>query len=162
MKNLSTGMGLALLAGAIFGSTVIVRFGPVDQAAHAALPTEAANAIVAASLAQVPPPTIVWMGVTSFNASNANFHIEHLYRMWSDGRLEVRCLNNWDCTTFSGGNWIEIPPPPAGNGFACRADFDGNRVIDGADLAMVLAGWGPQPPCDPEPTYPCMNFGGGS
>ena len=91
MKNLSTGTGLALLAGAIFGSTVILRFGPVDQAAHAALPTEVANAIVAASLAQVPPPTIVWMGVGSTSDGLAAGR-DRLYRMWSDGRLEMRCM----------------------------------------------------------------------
>ena len=46
MKNISTGTGIALLAGAILGSTIIMRFGPVDQAAHAAPPIEAVKAIV--------------------------------------------------------------------------------------------------------------------
>ena len=40
MKNLTTGTGLALLAGAILGSTIIMRYGPADQVAHAAPPME--------------------------------------------------------------------------------------------------------------------------
>ena len=49
--------------------------------------------------------------------------------------------------------------PLGGNGFACRADLDGNRIIDGADLGLVLSNWGPpQTPCEPEATYPCLTL----
>jgi len=44
MKNLSTGTGLVALSAAILGSTIIMRFGPADQVAHAAPPMEAAKA----------------------------------------------------------------------------------------------------------------------
>ena len=59
---------------------------------------------------------------------------------------------------YSASQWTEVPPPPSGNGFACRADLDGNRIVDGADLGMVLANWGPQTPCAPEATYPCLTL----
>ena len=82
MKNLSTGAGLALLSAAILGSTIIMRFGPADQAAHAAPPMEAAKAIAAASTAQVTP-TIVWYGVSG------DAFEQTIIRAWSDGRVEA-------------------------------------------------------------------------
>jgi hypothetical protein len=33
--------------------------------------------------------------------------------------------------------------------------------VDGIDLGMLLAGWGQSTPCNPEPEYPCVKFGGG-
>jgi hypothetical protein len=180
MKNLSTGTGLALLSAAILGSTIIMRFGPADQAAHAAPPMEAAKAIAAASTAQVTP-TIVWMGVT--RAINGGYGGQSLpefvyHRLWSDGRQEVRTVlgtypeagaPSHPCGYYpefvpSGCsfNWREIAPPPSGTGFACRADVDGNRIVDGADLGVILSNWGPQPPCEPEVSFPCFTMASGN
>ena len=155
MKNISTGTGIALLAGAIVAYPIIDRVMPRAEAGatHVA-------AVVTAASAQVPPePTIVWMGIT-----NTGF-VYSYSRLWSDGRMEIRNVNlvfpsnNYCSPEFvCSGEWIEVPPPLSGNGFACRADLDGNRIIDGADLGMVLANWGPQPPCQPEATYPCLTL----
>jgi len=109
-------------------------------------------------------PTVVWMGVSSVSY----YGLRTIYhRLWSDGRLEKReveyalftsddCLIPFGCLS----DWEEVPPPPAGNGFACRADFNGDRNIDGVDLAAVLGSWGNSVACDPEPTYPCFDLGG--
>jgi hypothetical protein len=43
MKNLSTGTGLALLAGAIVAFPLVNRVSSMDQAAHALPPVEAAR-----------------------------------------------------------------------------------------------------------------------
>jgi len=163
MKNISTGTGIALLAGAIVAYPILDRVMPRADASatHAA-------AVVAAATAQ-NPPTVIWMSTVNDNSA----YSDRLYRLWSDGRLEVRnisytiaswsaCNGNFIVAPCPGNEWIEIPPPLSGNGFACRADLDGNRVIDGADLGMVLANWGPQTPCNPEPEYPCMTIAGGS
>ena len=154
MKNISTGTGLALLAGSLLASTVIIRLGTGDQVAHAEVP---------APVAVQAEPTVVWMGVTAYDYAGWTYH-----RLWSNGIQEMRWVRatygyecGWrmspaDCTF----PWIEIPPPPSGNGFACRSDLNGDRTVDGADLSFILANWGPQQPCEPEATYPCMTIAG--
>ena len=158
MKNISTGTGLALLAGSLLASTVILRLGTGDQVAHAVVP---------APVAVQAEPTVVWFGVTpSTWREGWSYH-----RLWSDGRQEVRWVRSTTGGDACGGldtpsqcpasPWIEIPPPPSGNGFACRSDLNGDRTVDGADLSFILANWGPQQPCEPEATYPCMTIAGG-
>jgi hypothetical protein len=154
MKNISTGTGLTLLAGSLLASTAIHRLGTGDQVAHAVVPEP---------VAVQADPTVIWMGVTGNGYDTVAYH-----RLWADGRLEQRrvrwsptgsCEQSYLC---DGGNWTEIPPPPAGNGFACRSDLNGDRTVDGADLSFILANWGPQQPCEPEATYPCLSIPGGS
>jgi len=155
MKNISTGTGLALLAGSLLASTVIIRLGTGDQIAHAVVP---------APVAVQAEPTVVWMGVTGWTSDGWNYH-----RLWSNGVQEMRWVSanyNYECSfnTFPLDctyPWIEIPAPPSGNGFACRSDLNGDRTVDGADLSFILANWGPQQPCEPEATYPCMTIAGG-
>jgi hypothetical protein len=160
MKNISTGTGLCVLGLCLASYPILDRVMPRAEAGatHVA-------AVAAAAEAQVPP-TVVWMSVSTATPVTS----DRLYRLWSDGRLEMRTIsysapvnsacngNGYYGTPCPGGEWIEIPPPPSGNGFACRADLDGNRIIDGADLGMVLANWGPQTPCQPEATYPCLTL----
>jgi hypothetical protein len=164
MKNISTGTGLCVLGLCLASYPIIDRVMPRAEAGatHVA-------AVVAAATAQVPPePTIVWMFVAA-----SDIYAERQERMWSDGRIEFRTVyfstdssaqtycypyTHDRTTACSSTDWAEIPPPPSGNGFACRADIDGNRIIDGADLGMVLANWGPQTPCQPEATYPCLTL----
>ena len=153
MKNISTGTGLCVLGLCLASYPIIDRVMPRAEAGatHVA-------AVVAAATAQVPPePTIVWMGVAT-DAFNSPIYS----RLWSDGRMELRIVRAsfYQCDLAIGctSEWIEVPPPPSGNGFACRADLDGNRMIDGADLGIILASWGPQTPCAPEATYPCITL----
>ena len=97
-------------------------------------------------------------------AQTINYH-----RMWSDGRIEMRsvlavqvynaCGNVWSPCSGTPNDWIEVPPPLGGNGFACRSDINGDRLVDGADLAFVLNSWGQQGGCEPDATYPCLNLG---
>jgi len=162
MKNLSTGTGLALVSAAILGSTIIIRFGPADQAAHAATPMEAAKAIAAASTAQVAP-TIVWYGVTS-SASDGQ---TSFFRAWSDGRVEAK-RGSWyysqDRGTCVWGNqvnpqcsgWFIVSD--ASQGYSAAADLDFNGKVDGADLGMVLANWGDAPRHDIPPSDCPLNL----
>ena len=97
-------------------------------------------------------------------------------RLWSDSRLEIRIvgLNDpfrnmcdesgnllWTCNVagVADTGWLEVPPPPGGEGFACRSDINGDRRVDGVDLAYVLSGWGDGVSCDPQPSYPCFDLG---
>jgi hypothetical protein len=149
MKHLSTGTGLVALAASILGSTIIMRFGPADQAAHAAPPSEAAKAIVAASTAQVTP-TIVWYGVAEASG------ISCFARAWSDGRLEARWAawsqggDGCQLVDYSCNRWHVVSDPTQGYSAAADLDFDGK--VDGADLGMILAKWGDAPRHDIPPS----------
>jgi hypothetical protein len=167
MNNVSTGFGLCIVGLGIAAWPVLDRLMPQANAVGVG---SVAPAVAAAALAQDPPaPTVVWMGVERWGSS-LNYH-----RLWSDGRMEQRCI--WQLLNQvpdgTGGclvqvsfscyltPWIEIPPPPGGNGFACRTDLNGDRAVDGVDLGMLLGDWGRFTPCNPEPEYPCVKFGGG-
>ena len=101
------------------------------------------------------------------------------YRLWSDGRIEVRKIRfrstasitlcgsglvesdsiNSCGSGFLDTGWIELPPPPGGDGFACRTDINGDRTVNAADLGLLIAQWGEGVSCDPQPTYPCFDLG---
>ena len=154
------GTGLCMIGGAM-----LLQQTPQANAT-ASVPSFASTAIVAAAAAQTTP-TVVWMGVSSDSVERHFYH-----RLWSDGRQELRKINFCNVSSCSEGdfccastNWIEVPPPPAGNGFACRSDVNGDRRVDGADLASLLGNWGENMACEPEPTYPCLDLslaGGGA
>jgi hypothetical protein len=160
MKNLSTGTGLCIAGLCAVAFPFAQKLANVDSEAHAGVQTSAMTAVASTATAQVTP-TIVWMGVSNL-AGTA--YVDNLYRLWSDGRLEMRCVYySYDCSAAPGSSeWREVAPPPGGIGFACRADLDGNRVIDGADLGIVLSNWGPQPPCAPAASFPCFSISGGN
>ena len=97
-----------------------------------------------------------------------------LYRLWSDHRLEVRQVvwtdlgicgggfvyeNFDDCGPWDSG-WVEVPSPPGGDGFACRTDINGDRDVNAEDLGLLLAQWGQEISCDPQPSYPCFDLNG--
>jgi hypothetical protein len=107
MKNVSIGTGLVALSAAILGSTIVMRFGPADQAAHAAPPMEAANVIAAASTAQVTP-TIVWYGTdTNLQGFNsATWSCSTVWRAWSDGRLEAMTTRR-QITAYANGSNVD-------------------------------------------------------
>ena len=121
-------------------------------------------------------PTIVWFGVTGFDPGGNDRDDLIYHRLWSDGRQEIRIvlINSLSfqlCNKYpvlrtacsdsrpADTGWIEVPPPPGGEGFACRADTNGDRRVDGIDLATVLAQWGNGVSCDPQPSYPCFDLG---
>jgi hypothetical protein len=165
MKNISTGFGLCVLGLGIAAWPVLDRLMPQANAVGVG---SIAPAVATAALAQDgPAPTVVWMGSTQQTYQGMTF----FHRLWSDGRLEIRSVTPRFNTVFGcwqmlgvecSSPWFEIPAPPGGNGFACRADLDGNRTVDGADLGIILANWGQQPPCEPEATFPCMTIPGGT
>ena len=159
MKNISTGFGLCVAAAAALAYPFVSSLAP---SANASAVTTAASAVSTAAAAQTGP-TIVWYGVTATSVGSGQQNIIY-HRLWSDGRTEIRFAAYYSgCSAYpTGCSWVEVPPPPSGNGFACRADLDGNRVIDGADLGIILANWGQQPPCEPEATFPCMTIPGGT
>ena len=153
MKNCSTGFGLCVLGAAIALYPVVDRLAPVGSSAH-----------VSAGVTNPPmreaSPTVVWMGVSQWDAGQE----WHYHRLWSDGRIEARSVrwnyqsNGCGKTILCSDDWTEVPPPPAGNGFACRADLNGDRMVDGTDLGIVLGNWGDHTSCTPEATFPCLTL----
>jgi hypothetical protein len=121
-------------------------------------------------------PSIVWFGADIEYTQQVTYT-----RLWSDGRIEMRnimfnelanrsscdglIIQTMPCPALDidslemDTGWVEVPPPPGGNGFACRADTNGDRRVDGIDLATVLAQWGNGVSCDPQPSYPCFDLG---
>ncbi len=162
MKNLSTGAGLVALSAAILGSTMIMRFGPADQAAHAALPMEAAKAVAAASSAQVTP-TIVWYGVATqgYNASGVGAQDWTVVaRAWSDGRIEIRRMRH----QFNACGTAPVCMEPwqvvsdASLGYNAASDINFDSKVDGSDLGQLLASWGDAPRHDITPSDCPLNL----
>lgn len=160
MKNLSTGTGLALLATAIVAYPLVNRISSVDQTAHASVPVAA---IAAAATAQAnPEPTIVWYG-SSQAGLNDNGGPLTVIRAWSDGRIEATAGNfyssggpnpcNWNSVTCG---WVTISSPS--QGYAYRSDITADQVVDGADLATMLADWGDAPRYDIPPSDCPLNL----
>jgi hypothetical protein len=174
MKNISTGAGLVVLGLGIALHPLVSGLVAQATAAPSSSATSVAAAVASTATTQAGP-TVVWMGVTTseIRVNNA-FDVFTYHRLWSDGRLEVRhvqvklvdipgCLYDYsfgfDECALTASAWTEVPPPPGGNGFACRTDINGDRLVDGADLTFVLNAWGQQGGCEPEATYPCLDLG---
>ena len=124
-------------------------------------------------------PVIVWFGTTQTSGGYSVNTTQNFFRLWSDGRLEIRTvllrpldevicgatlvqpLNLCGTGTQSpiDTGWLELPPPPGGDGFACRTDINGDRTVNAADLGLLIAQWGEGVSCDPQPTYPCFDLG---
>jgi hypothetical protein len=160
MKNMSTGAGLALLG---LGIAVHPLLSGLASSATASASTATAAAALASAASPQAGPTVVWMGIdgTIDNFGNGD---HRLFRLWSDGRIEFRRVTESSGSTGCGESqmacdWIEVPPSPGGNGFACRTDINGDRKVDGADLSFVLNAWGQEGGCEPEATYPCLDLG---
>ena len=159
MKNISTGTGIALLAGAIASYPIIDRVMPRAEAG-----TTHVAAVVAAVTAQVPPePTIVWyaMAHSPLNASSAGatFGYTIFARAWSDGKVEMKkvCSGNScsDQITDLAG-WVVVNNPAQGLTYRSDINFDSN--VDGSDLAQVLNDWGNAPRQDIPPSTCPLNL----
>ena len=177
MKNLSTGTGLALLATAIVAYPIVNRISSVDQTAHASVPVAA---IAAAATAQAnPEPTIVWYQAfdrtvsfsTAVGAAEKQSGALWVVRAWSDGKIEARYVlvggtdGNWTTplstcytptTSVCTGPWVTISNPS--EGYAYRSDITADQVVDGADLATMLADWGDAPRYDIPPSDCPLNL----
>ena len=161
MKNLSTGTGLALLATAIVAYPIVNRISSVDQTAHASVPVAA---IAAAATAQAnPEPTIVWYGVAAYGYWGSGQPLQDwtvVGRAWSDGRVEIRRMkHNFNACSPAPQckePWITISDP--NEGYAYRSDITADQVVDGADLATMLADWGDAPRYDIPPSDCPLNL----
>jgi hypothetical protein len=154
MKNISTGFGLALLAGAIVTHTLVTNLA---STANASAVTAAASAVSSAATAQTGP-TIVWYG------NHGTGGVGLLYRAWSDGKVEVR---GWDWTHMNPCNpgtstvicrtpWVVLSDPA--EGLTYRSDINFDAKVDGADLGQLLADWGDAPRHDIPPSDCPLNL----
>jgi hypothetical protein len=153
MKNISTGFGLALLAGAILAYPFVSSLAP---SANASAVTAAASAVGTAATGQTGP-TIVWYAWTS----DSDCQVHALVRAWSDGKVEMRrvngqaSVNTW-CSTNPEpnapcvGRWYVINDPA--EGLTYRSDINFDEQVDGADLGQLLADWGNAPRQDIPPS----------
>ena len=79
-----------------------------------------------------------------------------LFRMWSDGTVEVNAVGNETIlnsngTDLSDGDesftgWVTVTDSVAG--YACVGDTDGNRSVDVTDMLAVFNNWGE---CEQDP-----------
>jgi hypothetical protein len=139
MKNLSTGTGLALLAGAILAWPILVRVAP---SANASAVTAAATAVNSAAPGQATP-AIVWYGVSP-PGSGGSYQIKGaIFRAWSDGRVEFKQYitdTGSGCTSWTCQEWQVFSDPA--QGLTYRSDINFDEKVDGADLGQLLADWG--------------------
>jgi hypothetical protein len=156
MKNISTGTGIALLAGAIVAYPILDRVMPKADAS-----TTHAAAVVAAATVQVEP-TIVWYGVGNAHQNNGGGPVV-IVRAWSNGRVEATAGNFntvfgggciWNSTSCSG--WVVISDPAQGYNY--RSDINFDSKVDGADLGALLADWGDAPRQDIPPSDCPLNL----
>jgi hypothetical protein len=110
--------------------------------------TPAAIAAPLAPVAQAgaPAPTIVWYGVAPSTGVNGK---SIMLRAWSNGTVELMAIDaGWNGLCGGDPNscasaWEVISSPIAGLSAAADTNFD--QEVDGADLANLLAAWGPAP-----------------
>ena len=166
MTKLSTGTGIALLAGAIVAFPVVNRMSSIE---HAASASSTPRTIATAAIAQTPQePTIVWYSVVDMpmnNLGTLEIHYHFLYRAWSDGTVEYRRIqNNYAdyqqiCTPNyppCASPWFRVNDPADGS--AAAADINADESVNGADLATLLANWGPAPRHDIPPSDCPLNM----
>jgi hypothetical protein len=160
MKNVSTGFGLCVAATAALAYPFVSSLAPNANAVGIG-PT-AVSAVAAAATAQ-GAPTIVWYGAAGDGAGFTT-----LFRAWSDGRVEakrgfVSCnfstgVPFWNHSGSTGGavncgnEWVVVNNPASGLTFDADLNFD--EAVDGVDLGMMLAKWGPAPR-NPVPPSDC-------
>ena len=153
MNNLSTGTGLALLAGAALAYPFVSSLAPNANASA----VTAAAAVTTAATGQTTP-TIVWYGVTGKSeGGTANtvytYHQDILYRAWSDGRVEAKKVcpgSTCSSTPSASTEWVVISDPA--QGLTYRSDINFDEQVNGADLGQLLADWGNAPRQDIPPS----------
>jgi hypothetical protein len=157
MKNISTGIGIALIPAAIVAYPISGHVIPRAEARATHV-----EAVVAAATVQNPPePTIVWYGAFG-NAIDSS-----IFRARSDRRVEV-LVGRWEvnqslqCMRWinsAGGssagfctnsNWDVVSASNSGYNAASDINFDSK--VDGADLGTLVADWGNAPRHDVPPS----------
>ena len=144
MKNAGLAGAIALCGIGL----VMIGLGNFVKAPSAMAYTPA----VAAAVQDEGEPTIVWYGATSYHYSSNG--VNTFYRAWSDGTVEARSVDvgtNGCRTPEYCSDWGIISSPTEGLNAAADITFD--EVVDGEDLATLLASWGdaprnPMPPSD--------------
>ena len=177
--RLTTGTGLALLAGAICAYPFLQRVSALEPSAHAALAVpaaiEAAKAATAVAVGQTSAPTIVWYSASSEKQGlpgiSGEWMVSQVWRAWSDGRVEVRHLRRRLSSYVNGSGvdawcnagegycstpWVVVSD--ASNGYSFRSDINFDNQVDGADLASVLTDWGASPRFDIAPSDCPLNL----
>ena len=171
MRNVSTGFGLCIVGLGIAAWPVLDRLMPQANAVGVG---SVAPAVAAAALAQDPPaPTIVWYQAfarnVSISVSGNGVQAERksdgfwVLRAWSDGKIEGRFVLAAGSTSLSEcgttnpsapcvGPWVVVSNPSQGLTFDADLNFD--EAVDGNDLGMLLAKWGPAPR-NPVPPSDC-------
>ena len=155
MKQVSTGVGLCVLGLCIVGYPMAERLA---SRAEAGVPS-AAVTVVAASAAQAGP-TLVWYGVLpAIGISGTQPYHGLLFRAWSDGTVEALAIlpssisAPSDCDyNWAACGWRVVSAPNQGLNAAADLNFD--QAVDGVDLGMLLAKWGPAP-SNPVPPSDC-------
>jgi hypothetical protein len=155
MKNVTTGLGLCVLGVGIASYPVLDHLVP---RADAGAPHEA-GAIVAVAAAQVEP-TIVWYGTTAPSGAGCCFYKVHLFRAWSDGRVEYKeFIYGWsaECSSpITTCDWRVFSA--ANQGFNASSDINFDSKVDGADLGQLLTAWGDAPRQDIPPSDCPLNL----
>lgn len=111
--------------------------------------TASAAPLVPLAQAGAPAPTIVWYGVSGGMSQSSWEQRALLFRAWSDGTVEyMATFTNWagQCggnINGCGSQWKVLSSPTSGLSAAADTNFD--EAVDGADLANLLAAWGPAP-----------------
>ena len=157
MKNISTGFGLCVLGLGIAAWPVLDRLMPTANASA----VTAAAAVSTAATGQTTP-TIVWYGTVNAQTGGTGPVWPHLFRAWSDGRVEVTAGQFYPgggatpCawyTTVGGSTeacWAVVSNPA--QGLTYRSDINFDEKVDGADLGQLLADWGNAPRQDIPPS----------
>ena len=148
------------------GALVLIGAGLFTNAFMAKTPTVQAvpvSVAVASTVQDEGEPTIVWYDSHVYDTDSWT-HVQLLFRAWSDGTIEVRAQRLWYDPNNGGSlcgavfdqsclnnTWFVISSPTDGLNAAADINFD--EVVDGQDLATLLASWGeaprnPMPPSD--------------
>jgi len=138
MKSISTGFGLAILGGCIFGAAVVAspRLGR-DAFAQG---TGGERRIVNAGIYAVPAAASSQYEVISAVYS---------YRIWSDNSIDLRCLGRGSLNYYNGISSDFSSPWSGGftdwrtvdngtSGFRPLTDVDMSGEVDGGDISQVL------------------------
>ena len=179
MKNVSTGFGLCVAAAAALAYPFVSSLAPNANAVGVGT-----TALTAVAAAATSPATKAAAGVSVVGYwvnpdtarctqgdpdTNGGFAQTHV-RLWSNGRVEIRRVvwdnanlwvpNQWQCREelefapqIRSSQWFEVPNST--DGMACAPDINGDRFVDGDDLGVLLAAWGPTPVCPPFPNISC-------
>jgi hypothetical protein len=146
MKNLGLAGAIALCGIGL----ILIGLGNFRTQTLYAAPAVAS----AAAVQDTGEPTIVWYGSLPAPSSTAGFYYHVVLRAWSDGTIEAKQVtSSTNCSFDYCNNWVVLSSPTDGLNAAADITFD--EVVDGQDLATLLASWG-EAPRNPMPPTECL------